>query len=180
MLKWAKIHIFRRKFKISNCMPSSPCEPNVLNLVCGVSITNLTICGGDGLNLNKSSFFNNPSVQSTLCPLYTCPFFETGSWFRKAVLLQALFRSSFHAHFTTSVTHVRTANQAEIRKSSKAKYVGGKFKQSKQITFSVASITTIQKVGLRTDEHYLRAKSIQPKWLLFYLVLALLYLTKVT
>ena len=33
------------------------------NLVCGISITNLTICGGDELNLKKK-FLNNPNGQA--------------------------------------------------------------------------------------------------------------------
>ena len=39
-------------------MPSSLCESNEWNLVCGVSIPTyqVTICEGDGLNLKKKSF----------------------------------------------------------------------------------------------------------------------------
>ena len=49
--------------------------------------------------------------------LFKCPFFGTCSWFRKAILLLALFCWSLHAHFKNSVTHVRTAyaNPAHAR-----------------------------------------------------------------
>ena len=37
--------------------------------------------------------------------LFTCALLGTSSWFRKVVLLWALFRSSLHAHFKNSVTY---------------------------------------------------------------------------
>ena len=48
-------------------MPSSPCEPNELKFGMWVSITNLTIFGGNGLNLKNKLFLNNPNVQSLSC-----------------------------------------------------------------------------------------------------------------
>ena len=44
-------------------MPCSPCEPNELKFGTWGLITNLAICGSDGLNLRKKPDINNPIVQ---------------------------------------------------------------------------------------------------------------------
>ena len=55
---------FDKKSKFQSACPPLPVNRMSWNLVCGVSITNLTICGADGLNLKKKFFLNNPSVYS--------------------------------------------------------------------------------------------------------------------
>ena len=49
--------------------------------------------------------------------LFTCALLGTSCWFRKVVLLLALFRSSLHAHFKNSVTQVSTAFESTDSKA---------------------------------------------------------------
>ena len=48
---------FDKNSKFQIAWPPLPEDRMSWNLVCGVSITNLTICGGDELNLKKKVFF---------------------------------------------------------------------------------------------------------------------------
>ena len=54
---------FDENSKIQAACPPLPVYQMSWNLVCKVSITNLTIRGSDGLNLKKKFFSNNSNVQ---------------------------------------------------------------------------------------------------------------------
>ena len=55
-----KIYIFRQKFKISNCMPSSPCKPKELKVGMRGFYHQPNNLWSDGLILKKKVFFEQP------------------------------------------------------------------------------------------------------------------------